>query len=92
MNWRKGCSLSVPPHTDRQDVLVFQTQGAKRWRVFAPPPRSKGKDPLNRGKNGDVLGFEEMGPPLLDTVLRKGDVLYVPTGFPVSLIGMLQRA
>jgi hypothetical protein len=74
--------LSVPPHTDQQDVIVFQTQGAKRWRVFAPPPRSKGKDPLNRGKSGDVLDFAEMGPPLIDTVLRTGDVMYVPTGFP----------
>jgi hypothetical protein len=61
---------------------VFQTQGAKRWRVFAPPPRSEGKDALNRGKSGDVLDFPEMGPPLIDTVLRTGDVLYVPTGFP----------
>jgi hypothetical protein len=63
-------------------VIVFQTQGAKRWRVFAPPPRSEGKDPLNRGKSGDVLSFEEMGPPLIDTVIQPGDVLYVPTGFP----------
>ena len=77
-----GCKVSVPPHTDRQDVLVLQTQGAKRWRVFAPPPRSHGKDPLNRGKTGDVLSFEEMRPPLIDTVLQTGDCLYVPMGFP----------
>lgn len=32
-----GCSVSVPPHTDRQDVFVLQTEGYKRWRVFAPP-------------------------------------------------------
>ena len=78
------CRLSVPPHTDRQDVLVFQTQGSKRWRVFKPPTRRRGTaDPLNRGKGGDVLSFEEMDDePLLDVVLREGDVLYVPTGFP----------
>ena len=77
-----GQTLSVPPHTDRQDVLVFQTQGAKRWRVYAPPKRSKGVDPLNRGKAGDVLSFEELAEPIIDIVLRKGDCLYVPTGFP----------
>ena len=76
-------TLSVPPHTDRQDVLVFQTAGTKQWRVFAPPPRTDQNDPLTRGKTGDVLLFEEMDDePLLDIVLRPGDILYVPTGFP----------
>jgi hypothetical protein len=37
---------------------------------------------LARGKAGDVLSFEEMGPPIIDTVVQPGDVLYVPTGFP----------
>jgi Cupin superfamily protein len=81
-----SCSLSVPLHTDKQDVFVFQSQGTKRWRIYAPPPRSPTggthKDPLARGKNGDVLSFDELESPLIDTVLRPGDVLYVPTGFP----------
>jgi len=78
-----GCAVSVPPHTDRQDVLCIQTQGAKRWRVYAPPNRKPGVDPLNRGKNGDVLSIEEeLGQPLIDAVVQRGDVLYVPTGFP----------
>ena len=50
--------------------------------MYAPSPREKGKDPLSRGKTGDVLSFEELGEPLIDTVLQPGDVLYVPTGFP----------
>lgn len=76
--------LSVPPHTDRQDVLVFQTAGVKRWRVYRPPQRKKGVDPLNRGKAGDVLSIpEELSDKLeMDVVLRPGDVLYVPAGFP----------
>lgn len=77
-----GITVSVPPHTDKQDVIVMQTAGAKRWRVFAPPIRSKLTDPLNRGKAGDVLSFDEMGEPLIDTVVNKGDILYVPAGFP----------
>ena len=78
-----GVMTSVPPHTDRQDVLCFQTAGAKRWRVYAPPARKKGVDPLNRGKSGDVLSFgSDLGEPLIDAVVQKGDLLYVPTGFP----------
>ena len=90
----QGCAISVPPHTDKQDVLCFQTQGTKRWRVYAPPLRKKGVDPMNRGKNGDVVDInKELGEPLIDAVIRKGDVLYVPQGFPhttdtVSATGM----
>ncbi len=68
-----GSIVSVPPHTDRQDVLVFQTEGSKRWRVYSPTKRMKGKDPLNRGKAGDVLSKSDLGTPLLDVVLRRGD-------------------
>jgi len=77
-----GTTLSVPPHTDRQDVFCFQTQGSKRWKVYNPPVVSKDKDALNRGKGGDVLTKEELGEPVLDILLEPGDVLYVPTGFP----------
>jgi hypothetical protein len=68
-----GAAVSVPPHTDRQDVIVFQTEGSKRWRVYRPSKRELGKDPLNRGKAGDVLAFESLGTPLLDIILRRGD-------------------
>jgi len=68
-----GSTVSVPPHTDRQDVIVFQTEGSKRWRVYNPPKRLKGKDPLNRGKAGDVIEKKELGNPLLDVILRRGD-------------------
>ena len=74
--------ISVPPHTDRQDVIVFQTEGSKRWKVYGPPKRQKGKDPLNRGKSGDVITKNELGAPILDVILRRGDIMYVPAGFP----------
>lgn len=32
-----GKRTSAPPHTDKQDVVVVQTSGAKRWRVYTPP-------------------------------------------------------
>ncbi|CAN0198219.1 unnamed protein product, partial [Ectocarpus fasciculatus] len=54
-----GQKTSAPPHTDKQDVFVMQTQGRKRWRVFPPPPtQAKPKaDPMARGKGADVLSL-----------------------------------
>ena len=79
----KGRDVSVAPHTDAQDVLVFQTAGRKRWRVWRPPPRSAAADPFARGKRGDdALAPAELGDPLFDAWLEPGDVLYVPIGFP----------
>eukprot|EP00756_Hemistasia_phaeocysticola_P046172 Hpha_TRINITY_DN19941_c0_g1::TRINITY_DN19941_c0_g1_i1::g.93607::m.93607 len=78
-----GRAESSPAHTDHHDVFVIQTQGRKRWRVWAPPPRPAGKDPLLRGKKpDDPLHVSQLGAPVLDTVLSQREVLYVPTGFP----------
>lgn len=79
-----GQQLSAPPHTDKQDVFVLQTQGKKHWRVFKPPaPGAMPKaDPYTRGKAKDVLKLEELEAPIIDTVLEPGQMLYVPAGFP----------
>ena len=76
-----GLVTSVPPHTDRQDVLILQSAGRKHWKVFAPPAVEE-VDPLRRGKDGDVLDAAMLGEPLLEATLEPGDVLYVPLGFP----------
>ena len=80
----KGTSTSAPPHTDKQDVFVLQSCGAKRWRVYEPPAPAKkpNADPLARGKAHDSLEMSELGEPLIDTVLAPGQILYVPAGFP----------
>ena len=72
----------MSPHSDAQNVLVFQTAGRKRWRVWRPPPRRRGVDPFGRGKHGDAIAPAELDEPLLDAWLEPGDVLYVPIGFP----------
>jgi len=90
----KGMRTSAPPHTDRQDVLVVQMEGAKRWRVFTPPTDGNVKptaDPFARGKGEDSLPLHtllegkegRLGTELLmDVVTREGDVLFIPAGFP----------
>ena len=77
-----GRIISTDVHTDNHDVVILQTEGAKHWQIFAPPPPSSSSHPLYRGKNGDKLLACELGQPLLDVILRAGEVLFVPMGFP----------
>ena len=79
-----GQKTSAPPHTDKQDVFVMQTQGEKHWRVFTPPPpiRMPRADPLARGKGMDQLSMNELDAPIIDTVLSPGNILYIPAGYP----------
>lgn len=79
---------SAPPHTDKQDVVVIQTQGRKRWRVYSPPDSTVkyNADPFCRGKGDDELSVpmlsDEGSELLFDVTLLPGDVLFVPSRFP----------
>jgi hypothetical protein len=79
---------SAPPHTDKQDVVVIQTQGRKRWRVYSPSDSAMKfhVDPFCRGKGDDELSVEMLSDEgselLLDVTLLPGDVLFVPARFP----------
>lgn len=79
---RPGLTRSTQLHTDKQDVLLVQCSGRKRWRVYAPPEPSKaaGLDPFGRGKGTDLNW--EPGELLLDVTTAPGEVLYIPAGFP----------
>ena len=67
-------------HFDFHDVVVVQLAGRKRWRVWPPLPRSE--RPLKRGPAIAQPSPDELGTPLLDRTLERGDCLAVPRGFP----------
>jgi lysine-specific demethylase/histidyl-hydroxylase NO66 len=67
-------------HFDFHDVFVLQLDGRKRWRVWDPLPRTR--NPIRGGATIDSPTFDELGEPLLDLTLERGDCLYLPRGFP----------
>ena len=66
-------------HFDYHDVIVVQLAGSKRWRVWEPLERTR-----RAVKDGSVAmpRLDELAEPLVDRVLRAGDCLAVPRGFP----------
>ena len=76
-----GLRESIPPHSDKQDILIFQSTGMKRWQVFEPLAPPKGVHPLHRGKSEDKVQAAELRTPLLDVVLKPGQVIHVPIGY-----------
>ena len=80
---KPGLKRSTQLHTDKQDVLLVQCTGRKRWRVYRPPPPADtpGHDPFARGKGTDSMTHraEDL---VVDTVMAPGQVLYIPAGFP----------
>jgi lysine-specific demethylase/histidyl-hydroxylase NO66 len=67
-------------HFDFHDVFVVQLDGAKRWRVWAPLPRTR--DPVRGTGTIPNPTLDELGAPHLDLTLTGGDCLYLPRGFP----------
>eukprot|EP00124_Ichthyophonus_hoferi_P001676 Ihof_evm4s94 gene=Ihof_evmTU4s94 len=61
------------PHSDDMDSYVMQLEGSQRFRLYSP------KQELARNGSGE-LTEEEIGEPILDTVLNAGDLLYMPRG------------
>ena len=61
---------------DDIDALILQTEGCKRWRLYAP----ESPDDLLPQTSSPDLTPVDLGEPFLDTVLRRGDLLYMPRG------------
>ncbi|MEZ9538046.1 cupin domain-containing protein [Shewanella sp. 10N.286.51.B8] len=65
----------IGPHIDNYDVFLIQGEGERRWKV--------GHNGEHQCRGGDpssplVDDFE----PIIDVVLSKGDMLYIPPGYP----------
>ncbi len=67
-------------HYDVHDVFVLQLEGEKRWQIHAPVHPSPLRDQpwTDRRAAVERRAAEE---PLIEAVLRPGDVLYLPRGF-----------
>ncbi|HET8614307.1 MAG TPA: cupin domain-containing protein [Actinomycetales bacterium] len=73
-------SRGFDDHYDVHDVFVLQVEGEKRWRVHEPVHRAPLRDQPwtdHRATVEAAAGTE----PVIDTVLRPGDCLYLPRGY-----------
>jgi hypothetical protein len=64
-------------HHDTHDVFVLQVDGRKRWQIHEPVVMLPTKGQPRSG--ADLVPDGQ--PPLIDTELGPGDVLYLPRGF-----------
>ncbi|PRW61282.1 bifunctional lysine-specific demethylase and histidyl-hydroxylase MINA [Chlorella sorokiniana] len=84
----------LAPHWDDVEIFVVQTQGSKRWRLYAPdaPPADAAdagagavracllaSSHLANQVSGDLLE-SEIGEPSMEFTLEVGDALYMPRG------------
>ncbi|XP_028580193.2 ribosomal oxygenase 1 [Podarcis muralis] len=65
------------PHYDDIEAFVIQLEGKKHWRVYSP---RKEAEVLPQFSSSN-FSQEEIGEPILETVLEAGDLLYFPRGF-----------
>ena len=67
-------------HYDVHDVFVLQIEGEKKWMIHSPVLEAPLRDqPWTDHRAAVEQRAQE--PPLLETVLRPGDCLYLPRGF-----------
>eukprot|EP00049_Salpingoeca_infusionum_P011792 m.207633 g.207633 ORF g.207633 m.207633 type:complete len:640 (+) comp15028_c2_seq1:123-2042(+) len=70
----KGCQ-GFAPHYDDIEAFVLQLEGEKHWLVYDQPDAPR----LARHSSAN-LSHETLAQPILDVVLRPGDLLYFPRG------------
>ncbi|MFD4025052.1 cupin domain-containing protein [Streptomyces sp. NPDC058576] len=68
-------------HYDVHDVFVLQIEGAKRWVIHEPVLPDPLRDQPWTDHRAAVADRAAHGTPHLDTLLRPGDVLYLPRGW-----------
>jgi len=73
-------SQGFSAHYDTHDVFVLQVAGEKRWRIHEPVLPSPLRDQPWTDHRAAVAR-RATGEPVIDTVLRPGDCLYLPRGY-----------
>lgn len=68
-----GSGGALPVHCDDRDIIVLQTEGTKRWRVYDEGAVALGDENTAR--------LQPQASPLLDRRLQPGDLLYLPAGY-----------
>lgn len=68
------------PHYDVHDVFVLQFAGRKRWRIYEPVLNAPLRDQPWQERRAAVEARAAQTP-LIDRVLERGDVLYLPRGY-----------
>lgn len=68
-------SQGFAPHYDDIEAFILQIEGEKRWRLYKPPPEGY----LTRYPSRDFKQ-SEVGEPMLDRIIKAGDLLYIPRG------------
>jgi ribosomal protein L16 Arg81 hydroxylase len=68
-----GAGGALHAHYDQQDLIILQVEGSKRWRIFGPRVLKPIKEPAS--------SVPPETPPILDTVLEPGDLLFLPAGY-----------
>ncbi|XP_058804291.1 ribosomal oxygenase 1 [Phymastichus coffea] len=69
-------SQGFAPHYDDIEAFVLQIEGKKRWRLYKPRTE---KEYLPREASPN-LTQNEIGEPILETIVTAGDLLYFPRG------------
>jgi bifunctional lysine-specific demethylase and histidyl-hydroxylase NO66 len=73
-------SQGFSAHYDVHDVFVLQVAGEKRWRIHEPVHEAPLRDQPWADRR-TAVEEQARGEPVIDTVLRPGDALYLPRGY-----------
>ncbi|XP_051867635.1 ribosomal oxygenase 1 [Pristis pectinata] len=65
------------PHYDDIEAFVVQLEGAKYWRVYDP----RSAEEVLPSVSSRNFSQQELGTPIMETLLEAGDMLYFPRGF-----------
>jgi lysine-specific demethylase/histidyl-hydroxylase NO66 len=82
-------SRGFSPHYDVHDVFVLQVAGEKHWTIHEPVLADPLRSQPWTDRPAEVAAAAER-PPVIDTVLRPGDALYLPRGYLHSAVALGQ--